>query len=105
MKTNLLKTAIVAVLIAMSTNLKAFTAVVSGAWSSAATWGGVGPGATVSNQDIIIPNGITVDLDVNVTFSGVANTFTINGIMNSATNKNVTVSAGSFAGSGSMHIW
>lgn len=104
MKTRLLKSAIIAVLISISTNMSAFTAVVSGAWSSATTWGGIAPGATVSNQDIIIPTGITVDLDIDVTFNGLINTFTVDGTLNSASNNSVWITGGTFAGSGSVDI-
>jgi hypothetical protein len=104
MKTSLLKTAIFAVLIAISTNVHAFTAVISGPWSSATTWGGLAPGATVSNQDIIIPTGITVDLDMDVTFSGLLNSFTVDGTLNSSSNSSVEITLGSFAGSGTVAI-
>lgn len=104
MKNNLLKTALIAVLIALSTNLHAFTAVMSGAWSNAATWGGIGPGSTVSNQDIIIPSGITVDLDVEVDFSGLINSFTVDGTLNSTTSNGVTITSGTFAGAGTVDI-
>ncbi|CAN5883122.1 hypothetical protein BH11BAC7_BH11BAC7_16790 [soil metagenome] len=104
MKTRLLKSAIVAVLIAISTNMFAYTAVTSGPWSSATTWGGLAPGATVSNQDIIIPTGITVDLDIDVLFNGLINSFTVDGTLNSAGNFNVSIQAGAFAGSGNVDI-
>jgi hypothetical protein len=104
MKTSLLKSAVIAVLIALSTNAHAFTAVTSGAWSSAATWGGVGPGSAVSNQDIIIPTGITVNMDVDVSFSGIVNTFTVDGTLNSSTSNNLIISAGTLAGSGTINI-
>jgi len=104
MKTSLLKSALIAVLIALSTNVHAFTAVVSGAWSSATTWGGVGPGSAVSNQDIIIPTGITVDLDVDVSFSGVINSFTVDGTLNSTAGKSVLITSGTFSGSGMVSI-
>jgi hypothetical protein len=104
MKTNLLKLTVVIVLMAVSTNMKAFTAVLSGAWSNAATWGGVGPGANVSNNDIIIPSGLTVDLDIDVTFSGLLNSFTVDGTLNSATNHNATITLGAVTGTGNINI-
>jgi hypothetical protein len=104
MKTNLLKSSIVAVLILMSTKLMAFTAVASGAWSNPATWGGVGPGATVSNNDIVIPNAFIVSLDMDVTFSGALNSFTVDGTINSPTGNNLTISTGSFAGAGTVGL-
>lgn len=104
MKTSLLKSAVIAVLITLSTNAHAFTAVVSGAWSNAATWGGVGPGPTVSNQDITIPTGITVDLDVDVSFAGIINNFTVDGTLNSTTNNSILISSGTLAGAGVIDI-
>ncbi|MDQ3111780.1 MAG: T9SS type A sorting domain-containing protein [Bacteroidota bacterium] len=104
MKTRLLKSVVIAVLIAISTNVHAFTAVVSGAWTSATTWGGIAPGAMVSNQDIIIPTGITVDLDIDVTFSGLINSFNVDGTLNSGSNKSVDITLGSFTGTGSVII-
>jgi hypothetical protein len=104
MKKNLLKTIVVAGLVAMSTNLFAFTAVTSGAWTSATTWGGLAPGSTVSNQDIIIPSGITVDLDVDVDFSGLLNTFDVDGTLENTANHSVTISTGTFTGSGMIDI-
>lgn len=104
MKTNLLKTTIVAALIFFSGHLMAFTAVVSGAWSSAATWGGIAPGASVSNNDIIIPNGISVDMDMDVTFAGLINSFTVDGTLNSSSSSSLTMSSGSFSGAGTVNI-
>lgn len=104
MKTKLLKTAILAGLIAFSTNLKAYTAVISGSWSNAATWGGIAPGGVISNNDIIIPSGLTVDLDMDASFNGLLNAFTVNGTLNSSTNKSVSIISGSFTGSGTVNM-
>jgi len=86
------------------TDVKAFTAVASGDWSNSATWGGVAPGSNVSNQDIIIPIGITVNLDMDVTFGGLLNTFTVDGTLSNASTYGVTIDQGSFAGSGTVTI-
>jgi hypothetical protein len=105
MKTILHKTSLVVFLIlAAFTTAHAFTATTSGNWSSAATWGGTGPGGTVSNASITIPTGITVTLDMDVSFSGLANSFTINGSLTSASLNAVTISQGSFTGSGTVSI-
>lgn len=89
---------------AFSANLNAFTAVTSGAWSSAATWGGVGPGSTVLNQDIIIPSGITVDMDMDVTFNGLLNSFQTNGMLMNTVNHSLYIDNGTFSGSGAVTI-
>lgn len=105
MKANLFKTILVLFLFWAPARMFAFTATTSGNWSSAATWGGVGPGANVSNNDIIIPSGITVTLDVDVTFSGVLNSFTVNGsIVGMSADHSILISQGTFAGTGTMNI-
>jgi hypothetical protein len=104
MKTTILKTAILVGSLIFSANLFAFTAVTSGAWSNTVTWGGIAPGANVTNQDIIIPAGITVDMDMDVTFSGALNTFTVNGTLISPLNHSLWIGAGSFAGNGSSTL-
>ncbi|HYG50775.1 MAG TPA: T9SS type A sorting domain-containing protein [Flavobacteriales bacterium] len=93
----------VALTLIMTFNASAFTAVISGAWSNAATWGGIAPTGTVSGQDIIIPSGITVTMDTDVSFSGVLNNFTVNGVMNGSA-YNLTMVQGSFSGSGMVNI-
>lgn len=95
---------VVAGLIATTADLRAFTAVTSGSWSNAATWGGVGPGSSVVNQDIIIPSGISVNMDTDVTFNGVANTFSVTGTLNSPGNFNLHMTAGTLAGSGTVDV-
>lgn len=108
MKTSLLKKAaiLVTMLLAFITEpIAAFTAVMSGNWSSAATWGGIAPGATVTNQDIIIPSSIIVNLDMDVSFAGLLNTFTVDGQLNSSTNNSVSISQGSLAGSGMVDVY
>jgi hypothetical protein len=91
-------------MLAASENLNAFTAVTSGAWSSAATWGGIGPGSTVTNQDIIVPSGITVDLDVDVVFNGLANSFWVTGTLMSSNNSSVQLVDGTLTGTGVIDI-
>lgn len=81
----------------------AFTAVTSGAWSSAATWGGTAPGPNVSSNDIIIPSGITVNLDMDVTFSGVLNTFSVSGTLSGNAN-GVIMQSGTLSGNGTISI-
>ena len=99
-----LKTIVVAVGILFSGAANAFTAVTSGNWSSAATWGGVAPGSTILNADIIIPAGITVTLDQNVTFTGLLNQFSVIGALSSTSMNNVTINSGVFTGSGMVSI-
>jgi len=105
MKTTFLQTGFAALLfIACITSANAYTAVTSGNWSNSATWGGNAPGASVSNQDINIPPDITVTLDMDVTFSGVNNSFIVNGILSNATNNGLLISQGILSGNGALAI-
>lgn len=82
----------------------AFTAVTSGNWSSATTWGGIAPTATVLNQDITIPSGITVTLDADVTFSGLLNSFVVNGTLSNTTGNGITMTQGALSGNGTITV-
>lgn len=98
-----LKTIAIAACLLISGAANAFTAVTSGAWSSAATWGGTAPGPNVSGNDIIIPAGITVNLDMDVTFTGLLNNFNVSGSLTGASN-GVTMVSGSLIGNGTLSI-
>ncbi len=106
MKKNVLnlKTTLAVIGIFISSIASAFTAVTSGNWSSPATWGGVAPGSTVLNADIIIPAGITVTLDADVTFTGLINVFNVTGTLSSTTMNNLTITQGAMVGSGMVSI-
>ncbi len=106
MKTMLLKMGfLVLFLTTISTNkLLAFTAVTDGDWTDPVTWGGVAPSGNVSNQDIIIPSGIDVNMNTNVTFSGLLNNFTVDGTLTSSTNSGLEIQNGTFSGNGSVDI-
>jgi hypothetical protein len=106
MKTYLLKLGFTFALVGIFSmnQLWAFTAVTSGDWTNAATWGGVAPGANVTGQDIIIPNGITVTMDIDVTFNGLLNAFTVDGILNTSTNNGLVMESGAFGGDGDVNI-
>jgi len=106
MKTHLFKLGLVVALFStMFTNKSwAFTAVASGDWTSAATWGGVAPSGDVNNQDIIIPSGIEVNLNTDVTFSGLLNSFTVDGTLTSSTNNWLSIELGTFNGSGDIDV-
>lgn len=104
MKTTIRRFLIVAIGVCLTAHVHAFTAVTSGAWSNAATWGGVGPGSTVSNQDIIIPVGISVDMDVDVIFNGLVNSFDVEGTLNSTNDHSLYIGQGTFTGGGTVNI-
>jgi hypothetical protein len=104
MKAMLLKLGFFVLTIISANNLMAFTAVTDGDWTNPATWGGVAPSGNVSNQDIIIPSGIDVNLNTDVVFSGLLNSFTVDGTLNSSNNKQLSIQSGAFTGSGDVDI-
>lgn len=99
-----LRTMVIALGILFSGVANAFTAVTSGNWSSAATWGGVAPGTNVSGADIIIPAGLTVTLDQDVTFGGLLNQFQVNGTLSSSSMNRLTLNLGVLSGTGMISI-
>lgn len=79
-----------------------YTAVASGNWSDAATWGGTAPGSTVSNDNIIIPAGFTVTLDNEVEFGGLLNSIDVNGTLSGEHELRIT--SGSLTGNGTLTL-
>ena len=106
MRTTLLRSGfLLLILTAISSGrLLAFTAVTDGNWTDPATWGGTAPSASVSNQDIIIPSGIEVNMDTDVSFSGLLNNFTVDGTLTSTTNSELSIDLGTFGGNGDIDI-
>ena len=85
-------------------NANALTATQDGNWSDPATWGGTAPGATVTLENIIIPSGIDVNLDIDVTFNSLINNFTVDGTLTTDVDAELVIQAGTFAGSGVVDI-
>lgn len=111
MKKNLLnfKMAVIALGIFFTTAASAatFTAAVSGNWSSSATWGGTSPGGLISGDNIVIPAGMTVTMDMDVTFTGniiFGNTFNVMGTLTNSTNNGLTITQGAMTGSGLVSV-
>lgn len=104
MKAILLKFGFFVLTIISTNNLLALTAVTDGNWSDPATWGGTAPTGNVSNQNINIPSGIEVNLDIDVVFSGLLNNFTVDGTLTSSSNKQLSIQSGTFSGSGDVDI-
>lgn len=87
-----------------SASATVFTAVLSGNFNSAATWGGVIPGTLLTTDVIIIPIGISVNLTNVETFSGTS-TLTVNGALtSSASGSGLIMTAGSLMGSGTIRV-
>jgi hypothetical protein len=94
------------VLFVGSLNATTYTATQSGSWSSALTWGGVGsPGGTVGTIDnVVIPAGITVTLDMDVTVSSLVSYINVTGSLTSTTNS-LTITQGALQGTGTMNLF
>jgi fibronectin-binding autotransporter adhesin len=81
-----------------------FTAVASGNWSSALTWGGNAPGTNITAADqIVIEFGVTVTMDVDVALNHQLALLTLFGTLQS-TNQQLTVTAGTIAGTGDLIV-
>jgi hypothetical protein len=81
-----------------------YTAVASGNWSSAATWGGTAPPFTLGIADqVTIGSGITVTIDSTVTINGVLAQISVAGTLTSATN-NLIVTSGTLTGAGTINV-
>jgi len=81
------------------------TATVSGNWSNANTWSGGAAGGTVSGDNIVIPAGITVTMDMNVQVTGLLSSVDVTGTLTSATNNSLTINSfGSLTGTGNINL-
>ena len=81
-----------------------FTAVASGNWSSAVTWGGSAPSFSVNDDQITIPSGITVTLDNDLTVNGLLAELTVNGTLNSSNTTSFNIIAGTVNGAGTIDV-
>jgi len=91
-------------LFASKANATIFTAVASGDFTSALTWGGVAPGTLLSSDVIVIPAGVNVTLSTLQTISGTT-TLTIDGSLTSTgPGSALVMSSGTLAGSGDISI-
>lgn len=81
-----------------------FTAVASGNFNAAATWGGAAPNINNTVDQINIPAGITVTLDNNVTINGLLASMTVAGMLTGGANSTLTVMQGSLAGAGTINV-
>ncbi len=80
-----------------------YTAVLSGDWTSAVTWGGSAPPATISGDDqIIITANVTVNLNTNVEVNNELASISILGSLEG--NSNLTVTSGTVIGTGTLIV-
>ncbi|MBX2907534.1 MAG: T9SS type A sorting domain-containing protein [Taibaiella sp.] len=80
-----------------------FTAIASGNFSSASTWGGLIPGSLISSDVVIIPSGIDVVLDADAVFSG-SSSLMVNGSLVSSGSTALVVTSGALSGSGTIDV-
>lgn len=82
-----------------------FTATVSGNYSSTATWlGGVVPPTTLVTDQVIIPSGITVNMDNNVTLNGALAQLNVDGTLATFNSSSLTLNLGTVLGTGSIGV-
>lgn len=80
-----------------------YTAVASGNWTSSLTWGGSAPSTTIGNGDfIVIPVGITVNLDNSVDINNSLASLSVSGTITSSNNSNLTITSGTLSGNGTV---
>lgn len=84
-----------------SANAATFTAVASGNFNSAATWGGVAPSANIVIDNIVIPSGITVTMTEDLTMNGLLASLNVNGTLDASANT-LNLASGSLSGSGNI---
>ncbi len=94
---------IFAAICGFAANATVYTAVVSGNFNSALTWGGVLPSSLLTADVVIIPPGITVTLTTNQTFAG-SSTLTVDGAINSTSGSALIITGGGLAGSGIITV-
>jgi len=82
-----------------------FTATASGNFSSSATWvGGIVPPTTLTTDVIIIPLGITVNLDEDLTISGPAAQLNVNGSLMTNDSSSLVMVQGTLNGTGTIAL-
>ena len=97
--------AMAAVLHAPVTKGAIYTATASGDWSSSFTWGGViPPSVNVTTDQIIIPIGITVNMDSDVEIDGLIASLTVDGNLTSDAGTSLTVTNGALVGGGTIMV-
>ncbi len=95
---------LLALVLHFSANAATFTAVASGNFSSASTWGGIAPPNTILLDQVVIPNGISVNLDQNIAITGALASFDVNGTLTADASKHLAMKAGIFSGSGTITL-
>lgn len=89
-------------LFSLNVHAATYTATTSGNWSDPATWGGTAPSGSLTLDNVDIPSGITVTLDMDVQFAGLLNTFNVEGKLDG--NYAIWFDQGQLTGDGEIDI-
>lgn len=93
-----------ALLLQASTNAATFTAILSGNFSSTATWaGGLIPPSLISADDIVIPVGINITLDQDQSISGTGS-LQVDGTLVGDPGNYLSLTTGTLSGAGSITV-
>ncbi|MCF8302869.1 MAG: T9SS type A sorting domain-containing protein [Bacteroidales bacterium] len=97
--------ALLAIFLSFAANVKGdtFVAVVSGNWTSSATWGGTAPPTTVTTDTVVIPSDIMVTMDTDVEFNGTFTLLDVNGSLEGSANS-LVMTKGTLGGSGNIDV-
>lgn len=80
------------------------TATVSGNWSSSSTWSGGSPGNSITTDNVVIPAGINVTMDMDIQVSTLGS-IAVSGSLTSTSSNSLTIgSLGSLTGNGYMNM-
>lgn len=90
-------------IITVAANAATFTAVKSGQWTDASTWGSMAPGSYIISDNIIIPAGIVVTMDVSVNISGMLASLEVDGELLS-TSTSLNLNKGALYGTGVIKL-
>lgn len=86
-------------------NAATYTAIISGSFSSTATWAGgiIPPIQLQAGDDVIIPSGLTVTLDQNLTLASTSS-LDVDGVLTGGSGYVLMLSSGTLSGTGSIDI-
>lgn len=86
-----------------TSSAEVFTAIVSGDWSSAVTWGGNAPGTQIDDEDLIVIGvGVNVNLDVDVAITHSLAAINLDGTISGQSN--LTFNSGVVTGTGNLIV-
>jgi hypothetical protein len=101
-----LSTVALFMMMAQKSNAATITATVSGNWSSSTTWSGGAAGATISGIDnVVIPAGISVTMDMDVQVTSLLSSISVSGNLNSSSTHSLMITQGTISGNGNINLY